>query len=1060
MKKRNQAVRILAGLCLPAALLLSSLFVSAAETGTNDIQTGTGTDNSSGTNTKSSTAENREDMDGSPEPRTEAEISVTEIRNAQEFLEFARNCSSDEFSLNRTVRLTADIDLSDAALSGNSFEGIPYFHGIFEGNGHTISQFKLTPKGSSHGFFRYIGEAGTVRNLNLDGIVRPEGSQEQIGGLAGVNYGVVENCSFTGSVRGKKSVGAVAGINKSTGKIISCRSNASVTATYYTGGIAGKNEGQISGCRSESSVNTEDPETTLDLGGVDLGSFNLTQNIVNQNHTGGIAGSSDGIINSCKNTGTVGLKHTGYNTGGIAGIQSGIILMCENEGEIHGRKDVGGIAGQTVPYVESEYLEDKVSKTKEDISRLSRTISGISSAMQKTSSQAKQYTDSLISRYNSSMQSVSGSLNALSGAVSREYPQAQEYVNQINNALAAISAIQNESQELSAEQLDAINSNLGIISDCLSRLQEILPDTSGSIQELLAGINSQLQNGANLNNIRDLAAAIDRQVSYIQNYLGAVSGSAGEIGSNLDTINGNLRNFEGSFSDTGKAAGDLTSSISDSINDPHMREDMKRLADTLDSGVQSISRGMNDAANQMNQIADSVSGDFEALMGDEKYISDISSIETAENTNGVISGCVNRGSISGDLNTGGIAGTMNVEYEKDPEFDLDLTDTAGITLRSTINSVVIHCINYGSVTAKKNCAGGITGLQELGFIYDGQGYGPVQSDTGNYLGGIAGKSSASVRGCYTLCNVSGRDFTGGICGSGYNITDCISASTIEGTGECRGSIAGSMPEDGTAEGNYFTASDSDGIDGISYTGIAEQKCYEDIMAMEQTPKGFEQITVTFMAEDRVLKEQRIAFGGSIRKSDYPEIPEKEGFYTEWASEEDTSDIRKNITITAEYIPWTKSVASSETYGNGKRLFLAAGEFYGDTKLRLTETEGPDLSGTGAQTTYAYTFELSASRNKNFDTLEGHFLVPENAAETQLWFQTDGHWSEAESTADGSYLTAQIPYGAAFALVLLPRHTDWYLPAAAGTAAVLTLAFFAGKRYRKYVKKSGRSENPR
>ena len=549
MKKRNQAVRILAGLCLPAALLLSSLFVSAAETGTNDIQTGTGTDNSSGTNTKSSTAENREDMDGSPEPRTEAEISVTEIRNAQEFLEFARNCSSDAFSLNRTVRLTADIDLSDAALSGNSFEGIPYFHGIFEGNGHTISQFKLTPKGSSHGFFRYIGEAGTVRNLNLDGIVRPEGSQEQIGGLAGVNYGVVENCSFTGSVRGKKSVGAVAGINKSTGKIISCRSNASVTATYYTGGIAGKNEGQISGCRSESSVNTEDPETTLDLGGVDLGSFNLTQNIVNQNHTGGIAGSSDGIINSCKNTGTVGLKHTGYNTGGIAGIQSGIILMCENEGEIHGRKDVGGIAGQTVPYVESEYLEDKVSKTKEDISRLSRTISGISSAMQKTSSQAKQYTDSLISRYNSSMQSVSGSLNALSGAVSREYPQAQEYVNQINNALAAISAIQNESQELSAEQLDAINSNLGIISDCLSRLQEILPDTSGSIQELLAGINSQLQNGANLNNIRDLAAAIDRQVSYIQNYLGAVSGSIlhilGGIGHRVGVLAGVLGHLVG-----------------------------------------------------------------------------------------------------------------------------------------------------------------------------------------------------------------------------------------------------------------------------------------------------------------------------------------------------------------------------------------------------------------------------------------------------------------------------------------------------------------------------------
>ena len=86
------------------------------------------------------------------------------------------------------------------------------------------------------------------------GVVSPEGSQEEIGGIAGVNYGTIKNCNFTGAVSGQKSVGAITGINKSYGQIFECTANAVVLATDYTGGIAGVNEGIIDACINESKV--------------------------------------------------------------------------------------------------------------------------------------------------------------------------------------------------------------------------------------------------------------------------------------------------------------------------------------------------------------------------------------------------------------------------------------------------------------------------------------------------------------------------------------------------------------------------------------------------------------------------------------------------------------------------------------------------------------------------------------------------------------------------------------------------------------------------------------
>lgn len=79
---------------------------------------------------------------------------------------------------------------------------IPTFAGIFDGSGFTISNVKLTGDGSAVGLFRYVQEGAKVRNLTVTGEVSPSGSQDQVGGIVGVNYGSIENCKFTGNVVG------------------------------------------------------------------------------------------------------------------------------------------------------------------------------------------------------------------------------------------------------------------------------------------------------------------------------------------------------------------------------------------------------------------------------------------------------------------------------------------------------------------------------------------------------------------------------------------------------------------------------------------------------------------------------------------------------------------------------------------------------------------------------------------------------------------------------------------------------------------------------------------
>lgn len=838
----------------------------------------------------------------------EDSLNVIEISRVNELIEFANKCKYDSYSKDKIVKLTADIDVS-----GSDFKGISYFAGTFDGGSHIISGFNVDYKGSDFGFFRYIAESGFITNLNISGSINVTGSQENIGGIAGVNKGVINESSFSGKVNASTATGAIAGYNHENAKIVSCTSDADILATNQTGGIAGVNDGLISSCTSNSRVNTQELDTTLDIGGVDVGTLNLTQNVIDRNDMGGIAGESTGIISDCVNYGKIGFAHTGYNVGGIAGKQSGKVITCSNEGEIYGRKDVGGIVGQAEPDIESEYLNDRVDDVQSSIDIINSTLNNMSSSMNNASSDVKSYTENIIDQY----------------------------------------------------------------KELLDKLQ--------------------------------------------------------------DKLNGNNDNDE--------KIEDFVDDISKDIENSTVADDIHGVADTVDSEIRTIADSIERISAQIKNIGNTVTETMDVVTSDDDYIEDISSADSAQNSDGVIAKSVNRGAVHGDINAGGIAGTMNVEYDVDPEYDLDITETTNVRLRSTVSDVVIYCINYGEVNSKKDCAGGIVGLQELGLVYGSEGYGTVKSETGNYAGGIAGNSASAITDSYSLCNVESEDYTGGICGKGYTMQNCISIPAILGDGEAKGSLAGIIESDGEVSTNIFVNDIYGGIDDINYSGKADSASYEAVMAMENIPDGFHRVTLVFKADGNVIDIKNIAYNANLGVSELPSIPDKDGYYAQWPENIVSKPILQNTVVEAEYHVWIESVAGDIASQNDKPLFIAEGKFYDDNKITLSKCDTDNLSG---DIEYSYAWKMRGTDVKDKGTKTCHFYIKNTSGSSEVWYRdnADSGWVKADAKEHGSYMTAEIPYEADFAVIHKESSNMIYYICGGAAACIIVLAVIIIKKRKK------------
>ena len=165
------------------------------------------------------------------------------------------------------ITLDKNIDLTGKGWTpiGTSFKNS--YTGTFDGGGHTITGLTVTTNDKYAGLFGYIGNAGTVKNVVMEGVlITSNNGSSQAGGVAGFSRGTIENCSVSGSVSGTDCVGGVVGSQKA-GSIIGCSSSATVKGKHYVGGVAGEKWGTMTACYATGNVTLEIASQKNNFGG-------------------------------------------------------------------------------------------------------------------------------------------------------------------------------------------------------------------------------------------------------------------------------------------------------------------------------------------------------------------------------------------------------------------------------------------------------------------------------------------------------------------------------------------------------------------------------------------------------------------------------------------------------------------------------------------------------------------------------------------------------------------------------------------------------------------------
>ena len=219
----------------------------------------------------------------------------------------------NEGNLSVCAKLTDDIDLKDfchaADASNNiekswepigSYDSYPNkaYKGVFDGDGHTISNLYIKVQRQGVGFFGCA--SGSIKNITFDNAQVENTGNDSNYSMTGIvvgagfatlqNLKTLNNCSVKS---GAKSLGGIAGNAKNCSNL---ENNATVIGVYEVGGIVG---------------------------------------VVNSNAT----------LSSCVNNGMVTENRSGRCGGIVGSLYKYTIEDCANYGNVTGTKEIGGIVG-------------------------------------------------------------------------------------------------------------------------------------------------------------------------------------------------------------------------------------------------------------------------------------------------------------------------------------------------------------------------------------------------------------------------------------------------------------------------------------------------------------------------------------------------------------------------------------------------------------------------------------------------------------------------------------------------------------------------------------------
>lgn len=257
---------------------------------------------------------------------SEGNYTVNNEKGLKNLAELVNNGATDI-----NITLNTDLNLTNMEWTPIGTESQPYT-GTFDGNNYTITGLTVNQTRNYVGLIGCIGSDGTVKNVKLEN-VNITGDGYFVGGVAGTNYGTIENCSVDGTLTNYvQYLGGVVGDN--LGSIIGCSSSGTITGTGpNVGGIGGQSVGgTIMACYSVANIKGRSSS-----GGV-LGQTNRETVVIACYHAkgnvtgeqsrmiGGVIGWNYGKVTACywENNQEQGIGEDQVGTGGTTQVTDGL----------------------------------------------------------------------------------------------------------------------------------------------------------------------------------------------------------------------------------------------------------------------------------------------------------------------------------------------------------------------------------------------------------------------------------------------------------------------------------------------------------------------------------------------------------------------------------------------------------------------------------------------------------------------------------------------------------------------------------------------------------------
>lgn len=510
------------------------------------------------------------------------------------------------------------------------------------------------------------------------------------------------------------------------------------------------------------------------------------------------------------------------------------------------------------------------------------------------------------------------------------------------------------------------------------------------------------------------------------------------------------------FSKLGDEFGDTVNSLLDELDaikacSDILGDDMEHYSDVILDDL----RAVNDQVNNVFQLLVEKISNVEDLYLEDNVYEDISDEDIEAATAGKVEDCVNSGSVKGNVNVGGIAGSMAID-EEDPEDNAAGAVEILLGNRYMTQCIISQCENRGVIQAKKDGVGGVVGFMRLGIVTDCRAYGSAESTEGEYIGGVCGQSLALIRNCWILTSLSGSQYVGGVAGYGTKIQNCKVMSLIDNASIRKGAIAGWVETEenerigynDNISNNYFVSSTLNGIDHVSYVDVAEPITYSKLLTMENLPREYRHLHITFMTEDAVVAATEVEYGQKVSDIEYPDVPAKEGCYGRW--EDIPGDvIEGNITVMAEYFDNITTLKSEDgrlfdneqdKNGSGRAYAMLDGLYTDNARLSVVRTE--EMINEDNKTYMAVVYEVTVE-NADIadDAISKLRILNPFAAVGDVSVNHNGVWESVDYKEYGHYLQVVMTGGNIQIRIMEDKSTDWIIIAAAAGITVLLAAVF-------------------